>query len=292
MPSARSYRRCPIAEMHRVLDNPPQVEALPLRAGARLTTPWTHGALHGPVGPMGEHVVMTYYGAPRTIAYRQGAREQRSLTREGAITLIPAGEAGHWDIDGEITVSHVYLPPERLALIADEIRGGPGLTARVAHEDRVASSLLRVISIAAEDDPDPLFLDQALDLLCLRLLRTHGDASETRPRARGGLPPRTLKRLTQYMDAHLHREIRLEELAAIAHLSRFHFCAAFRQATGRPPFQWLRERRIKRSQALLANPGLPVTQIALAVGYETPAAFSRAFRKVTGLTPSEWRGRL
>ncbi|TIP78113.1 MAG: helix-turn-helix transcriptional regulator, partial [Mesorhizobium sp.] len=84
----------------------------------------------------------------------------------------------------------------------------------------------------------------------------------------------------------------LNELAALAGLGRFHFCTAFRQATGSTPHAWLVKLRIQRARQLLSHPELPVTEIALAVGYETPSSFAAAFRKITGVTPSAFRHQL
>ncbi|MFC3124443.1 helix-turn-helix domain-containing protein [Pseudoroseomonas globiformis] len=53
-------------------------------------------------------------------------------------------------------------------------------------------------------------------------------------------------------------------------LSRFHFCTAFRWATGQIPHEWLTALRISEARWLLAQSEMPVTSIALAVGYQTP----------------------
>ena len=72
-------------------------------------------------------------------------------------------------------------------------------------------------------------------------------------------------------------------------LSRFHFCTAFRLATGRTPHEWLTSLRIERARELLADPETRITDIALEVGYKTPSAFAASFRKVAGITPTEFR---
>jgi AraC family transcriptional regulator len=98
--------------------------------------------------------------------------------------------------------------------------------------------------------------------------------------------------VTDYMRDHLEAEIGLTELASMVNLSRFHFCTAFRQATGCTPHEWLVTPRIKRSQELLADPVFNVTDVALAVGYGTPSAFTASFRELAGMTPTDFRRRL
>jgi AraC family transcriptional regulator len=106
---------------------------------------------------------------------------------------------------------------------------------------------------------------------------------------RGGLADWQLRRVTQYMREHLAEEIGLDELAALVNLSRFHFCTAFRKATGQTPHNWLMILRIEEARRLLETPALAVTDVALAVGYQTPSSFAAAFRKLVGTTPSAYR---
>jgi AraC family transcriptional regulator len=75
----------------------------------------------------------------------------------------------------------------------------------------------------------------------------------------------------------------------LAGLSRYHFCTAFRITTGRPPHAWLAEQRMMRARRLLADHALSVSEIALAVGYATPSAFTASFRRRVGITPTGFR---
>ncbi len=94
------------------------------------------------------------------------------------------------------------------------------------------------------------------------------------------------------MSERLGETITLDELAGLVGLSRFHFCTAFRQATGQTPHAWLTALRIGRARRLLAEPALSVTEIGLAVGYQTPSAFAAAFRRHAGVTPGAFRKQL
>lgn len=106
---------------------------------------------------------------------------------------------------------------------------------------------------------------------------------------RRGLAAWQLRRVTEHMRANLDRPVALAELAALVRLSRFHFCTAFRLATGQTPRNWLIDERIRRAAALLADPSLTITEIALEVGYDTPSAFTARFRQRMNMTPSEYR---
>lgn len=106
---------------------------------------------------------------------------------------------------------------------------------------------------------------------------------------RRGLANWQVRRVTTYMSERLDQDVCLQELARLINLSRFHFCTAFRLATGETPREWLIARRIERACKLLAQPSMTITKVGLAVGYATPSAFAASFHKRTGMTPSEFR---
>lgn len=78
-------------------------------------------------------------------------------------------------------------------------------------------------------------------------------------------------------------------LARVANSSRSVFAEQFRLAVGAPPLTYLTRVRMERAKQLLAGDGLSVGQTATALGYVSDVAFSRAFRRHTGLSPRAWR---
>ena len=84
----------------------------------------------------------------------------------------------------------------------------------------------------------------------------------------------------------------LDGLAAQAATSRSVLAERFVHFIGQPPMQYLRHLRMQRASRLLAEDGAKVAAVAAAVGFESDAAFSRAFKKSVGLSPDEWRRQL
>ena len=121
------------------------------------------------------------------------------------------------------------------------------------------------------------------------LLRIQRHASHREPPTRGGLAVWQQRIVVGYIEEHLAEPISLAELAKLVRLSSYYFCRAFKQSFGIPPHRYHINRRIERAKALLANPAQSVTEIGLALGFSETSSFSVAFRRTTGITPTEYR---
>jgi len=281
-------------EMEQILDAPPALTEANLKGGARLTRRWSHGALHASLPPLDTHVVMTYYGTAQKALWRQGAMRVESRTRRGSITLIPEGQEGRWDVEGTIEVSHVYLPDSRLQSAAEalSILGKIELIGRNCFDDPTSAQILELLGreAASGDTAASLFVEQAIDLLCTQLIRSHSSfGSLTVAAPRRGLADWQIKRVNDYMTEFMDRELSLDELAGLLQLSRHHFCTSFRLATGMTPHEWLTTLRMRRAGEMLVKTDWPIISIALEVGYQTPSAFAASFRRVMKMTPTAYR---
>jgi AraC family transcriptional regulator len=284
--------------MSRILDRPPMVISEALRGDTMLTGRWVHGDVHNRLPALPAHVVVAHHGGDAEINLRSGdGLRLTGYSRQGTILIIPRGHDGQWDIRGQPDVSHVYLTEERLQSSIAALTDGRTieLVDRVGFEDPKIARILTLLSDETNvgDPSTRLFLEQAVDLLCIQLARSHSSFGRLPdPGPRRGLADWQVARVTTFMRSMMEQEIGLNELAAIVNLSRFHFCTAFRVATGKTPYEWLTGLRMTRAKELLRDLNLPVTEIALCVGYQTPSSFAAAFRKTVGLTPTEFRRRL
>ncbi|WP_017665654.1 AraC family transcriptional regulator [Porphyrobacter sp. AAP82] len=138
--------------------------------------------------------------------------------------------------------------------------------------------------------PAPLLLDSLRIVLLWRLLMLSAQARQ-QGEARGGLAPWQARRTAAFLAANIERRVPLEELAAIARLSPFHFAHAFARTMGAPPYRYQQRLHIAPAAELLADSEMRIIEIALAVGYETPQALARVFVHQHEMTPSEWRRR-
>lgn len=169
-------------------------------------------------------------------------------------------------------------------------------------------------------EPDVLFVDEGriitsagasagLDM-CLHLVgRDHGQAVAARsarlavaPLSRDGGQaqfirheppgsPTSLAPLIEWMTHNLDRPLGVDALAAQAGMSPRTFARRFREQTGTTPLQCLLAVRVKRSQELLEESRTSVDQVAALAGFDSPVTFRMRFRRVVGLTPTEYRRR-
>ncbi|WP_216914911.1 helix-turn-helix transcriptional regulator [Nocardia sp. NBC_01377] len=116
----------------------------------------------------------------------------------------------------------------------------------------------------------------------------------TEPQARGlpafDLLPH-LRKARDLADRRYADPLNLDELAAAAGVSKYHFLRAFTAVYGRTPALYLAERRIERAQDLLRATNLTVTEVCMLVGYTSLGSFSTKFRQLVGVAPSEYQAK-
>lgn len=98
-----------------------------------------------------------------------------------------------------------------------------------------------------------------------------------------------IDKATMFFNEHYNEDIRIDEYAEAHNMSTSWFIRNFKQYTGSTPMQYILSIRIYNAEALLKNPQYNITEIANIVGYDNPLYFSRIFKKVKGLSPSEYR---
>ena len=102
---------------------------------------------------------------------------------------------------------------------------------------------------------------------------------------------RRLLRARDAMDRTYAQPLDIAALARIALVSEAHFIRTFRATFGETPHRYLQRRRVERSMFLLRETDLPITDICFDVGFSSLGTFSRTFRDIVGLSPTQYRDR-
>jgi AraC family transcriptional regulator len=240
------------------------------------------------------HLLIAYERAERHDGETQIEGLPKSTLREFncRLSFVPAGHRFYgWQTPRVLTrVTYIYVDlPDRLDRETGIAR--TAISPRLFFFDpAVWDTALKLKAEVGHSDPWSREYVESLSLVLMhelvRLERTTPAAA--RP-VRGGLPAWQQKRVIEFIEEHLAEEISLAALAELVDLSLYHFARAFTQSFGAPPHRYHMARRMDRAKGLLRKPALSVTQIGARIGFRETSSFTRAFRKFTGLTPTEYR---
>ena len=209
------------------------------------------------------------------------------------LSFVPAGHRFYgWQTPRVLTrVTYFYIDLQDPLFDPDSGIACPTISPRLFFFDQaVWETALKLKAEVGNSDPGSRQYAEALSLVLMHeLIRLGRTTSATARPLRGGLPVWRQKRVVEFIEEHLAEEISLAALAGLVDLSLYHFARAFRQSFGAPPHRYHMARRMDRAKSLLQRPALSVTQIGIQIGFRETSSFTTAFRKFTGLTPTEYR---
>jgi len=312
---ARTFSQFPIAvnqaERHRVdmrerEARKPQslVNIAPSQSVERRTIAWSERMYADLVQSTDHGRVEFRFRAPvhLLVAYERGTRREgqslidglprsslRDLTRK--LTFVPAGhQLTEWHEPRILPrISYFYFDPAVLAAPSEPALATTNFAPRLLFEDAALweSALKLKGAIEAGKCDNPLYIDALAVILAHEVTRLNSATPETP--LRGGLAGWQQRNVTGYIEEHLADQIQLSTLAGIARLSPYHFCRAFKRSIGLPPHRYHATRRIERAKGMLAKGSMSVTEVGFALGFAQTSSFTAAFRRVTGITPTEYQ---
>ncbi len=119
--------------------------------------------------------------------------------------------------------------------------------------------------------------------------QTPKDPGEALRLTRGPKTSEYIRTAMEYLAKHYPEDIKIRELADLVGINRSYFASSFKKATGCSPKEYLLRLRMERAKQLLETTLMPISSISSAVGYEDPLAFSRIFKRYSGLSPTNYR---
>ena len=238
------------------------------------------------------------------IAYERGSRSAGETSVGGLppstlrdfsqrLTFVPAGVRFHERQSPRTLLSAVvfYIDPRRLLLDPGTWPSQLTLAPRLFFENaalwQTARKLKMLVGVGGA--ANARYAEALGAVLAHELVRLSQAAPSPAASARGTLCGWQKRVVADYIDAHLDEPISLASLAGLARLSPFHFARAFRQSFGMPPHRYHTAQRIERAKTLLARPSHSVTNIAIDVGFVETSSFTKAFHKLAGVTPTQYR---
>lgn len=252
------------------------------------TSPVPMGLFESPLSD--RHVLCLHVGEPVPVSYRAGRYERDGVRIHGQFCVVPAQSTTRWIVSRPARSLLLCLVPSLWrdtthAMDAGEPELAPWIHIRDAQIERIGWMMQ-----AEDHDGYPggrLFADSLGLALAARLLALQSpERAATSVRSRA-LPAWRLRRVIEYVEAHLDEDLTLAELAGVAGFSLSHFKPLFRRAVGMPVHRFVLERRVERARVRLMEGKRSRTEIALEAGFSHPSHMARSMRRVLGLTPSQ-----
>lgn len=243
-----------------------------------------------------EHTLFVSLAAkPVHYLQSQDGKAHTGLYRRGDISLVPANSPlfARWE-DAEnclqirLTSEFVRsVARETLTQDCDRIQLQPEFQ---SHNPQIESISLMLLSERQQGSlGSRLYTDSLANILAVSLLREYVTTKIRLPAYEGGLRPRQLRQVLDYIDAYLDKDIKLADLAQIIGMSQYHFSRLFKQSLGISPYQYLLHQRIERAKKLLKQTDRRITDIALDCGFNSHSHLSKQFQQLTGITPRAYR---
>lgn len=204
-------------------------------------------------------------------------------------TFVPRGADSHVTYYNTSQTTGLLFPTGFLGKLVSEQKH-TGFDPILFQEDASLIKLVQMMEaeISAPGFGSQFFVEGVSRAIATILLRA--DRAAIRQQAdRIYLTPHKLRRVIEFIDAGLDKDLRLEDLAQVANLSTFHFARVFKRATGVSPYQYVRNRRIELACALLREDSLDLAQLALACGFSNQSHFTSAFSRQLGVPPGRFR---
>jgi len=156
------------------------------------------------------------------------------------------------------------------------IAPSPALPECLALRDLLAENL---------DDHDPQTCAEAASLLHTILLRTMAPVLFQPDPSKDSIP----RQMQVYIDSHLYEDLHLDALAAKFGYAKMHLIRLFREECGQTPIQYVLHKRMEAACKMLTGTVMPIGEIAVLLQYSSAQHFAAAFRKHTGVTPTQYR---
>jgi AraC family transcriptional regulator len=263
-----------------------------------------HGVSETPVVvPQHVELCLAVAGNNNGLVRRSGAGQcQEFIPTTGAICLAPVGVGDNTTaITAPIPETmHLYLPTTLFRRLSDDFNlpGAPAHSIRYVagiQDEMINQIILSILSeMTNETAAGRMYVEAASLTLAARVIHSYCDSGSCTLSAPASHPLDhvRLRRVLDYISAHVADEIKLEELARVGCLSTFHFARVFTLAIGVPPQRYVSRMRLEKAMAEIAAGRLPLAEVALNARFSSQASFTRAFRRASGMTPAEYRRRL
>ena len=225
--------------------------------------------------------------------WNENGREHTVELHPGAISAASAGPFPSHFWKEPLEGLDVVFDREFLARIAEDGFNGKGFEFSFVpySVDPAIEHLIRALEqeSKAGHPNGAIFGDCVAAALAMAVIQRFSSSNPNACTYTKALNESALKRVMEFIDAHLSEDLALDRIAGVAHISCYHFNKLFKISVGQSVHQYVKSERIKRARWLLRNRTSSLKEIAFACGFASQSHFTTAFRQETGVTPNAFR---
>ncbi|MEH2272951.1 MAG: AraC family transcriptional regulator [Nostoc sp.] len=217
---------------------------------------------------------------------------EQERRRAGDIAVIPAGISHRCNWNTSVEFMVLAIEPALLQQVGEDFVNPDRieLTPRfMSQQDVLIQGIFSTLRDELESGKigGDLLIDSFKTTLAIHLLRNYCTTQPKLSSYANGLSQAILKQVTEYIHEHLHQDLKLTDLSAIAQLSPYHFLRLFKQQMGITPHQYILQRRIEKAKHLLKHSNLSIAEIAIRTGFCDQSHLTRCFKHIVGITPKQ-----
>jgi AraC family transcriptional regulator len=256
------------------------------------------------------HLIFVGLSSGQVVRESGGERIEHELT-PGCVMIVPARTPIRWKWSSRIGYSVLLLEPGVLDRVASEAFGlSPDQYRLPLSERRNDGAIANIAGVLARealsrDRAGGLYSESLANILSVHLLRNYArgvdgnaldssallkeDGADAAASTAG--QPRAVAEALQFIHRNYARDVALSDIAAAVHLSPFHLARLFKQTLGVSPYQHVIQVRVNNARSLLAagSGRGTLAEIASAVGFSDQSHLTRHFKRITGVTPRQFR---
>ncbi len=239
------------------------------------------------------HVLILYQSGPVRVASQTGEKHFDDEVHPGDVWIVPRGARHSARFKGNHGGVLLSIGMDRFERHVNPVTHGrkielvPGFNIK---DDQLQHLLLGLLAVAKNRSyADALVGDLLVNAICIRLANRYARSKLCVTPKRGGLPLLRLKKILEFIDANLDKNISLSALADAVNMNLYYFAALFRKSMGVSPHQYVLNQRVERAKRLLRDRKLSVLDVGLQVGFDHANNFARAFRRLAGVSPTRFR---
>lgn len=237
-----------------------------------------------------KHLLRVNTGGPSTNDWRIDGRGRRTYDRPGGVSILPAGTHVSVVASSRTGCMVLEIDPTELQRTGNHGRSVE-LVSQLTIQDRQIALLMTAMQsdLEAGSPAGSLYGESLGAALGTYLSQRYGTIAPKLEEYKGGLPKPRLNRVREYIENNLENNVSLTELAEVAGVSLYHFAKAFKQSMGATPHQYVLDRKVDRAKELLRDPNRSVLEASARTGFVDQSHFTKIFRRLVGVTPTEFR---